>query len=178
MLKNYFKIALRSIWKDKFFSFLNISGLAIGIACCLLIVTYVRYELSYDKHFQGHENIYRIIIDGSFNGRDFTGAECPAPAGTTYRDQIPGVEQRLRMRSTGSWIVKYEEKVFNEERVVFSDETFFDVFKVKLIQGNPEEVLSRKNHLVLSQTLATKYFGTQDPVGKVVRLDNDSDWTV
>ena len=178
MLKNYFRIALRSIWKDKFFSFLNISGLAIGIACCLLIVTYVRYELSFDKHFEGYENIYRIIIDGSFNGREFTGSQSPAPTGTVYRDQIPGVQERLRFRNSGNWIVKYEEKVFNEDRVVYSDETFFDVFKVNLIKGNPKEVLSRKNHLVMSQTLATKYFGSEDPVGKTVKLDNESDWVV
>lgn len=178
MFKNYFKIALRSVWKDKFFSFLNISGLAIGIACCLLIVTYVRYELSYDKHFANQENIYRIIIDGSFNGRDFTGSQSPSPTGGIYRDQIPGVEERLRLRNTGNWIVKYEDKVFNEDRVVFSDETFFDVFKIRLLKGNPKEVLNRKNHLVMSETVAQKYFGDEDPVGKTVRLDNDSDWTV
>lgn len=178
MFKNYFKIALRSVWKDKFFSFLNISGLAIGIACCLLIVTYVRYELSFDKHFANQENIYRIIIDGSFNGRDFTGSQSPSPTGGIYRDQIPGVEERLRLRNTGNWIVKYEDKVFNEDRVVFSDETFFDVFKIRLLKGNPKEVLNRKNHLVMSETVAQKYFGDEDPVGKTVRLDNDSDWTV
>lgn len=178
MFKNYFKIALRSVWKDKFFSFLNISGLAIGIACCLLIVTYVRYELSYDKHFEGYENIYRIIIDGSFNGREFTGSQSPSPTGGVYKDQIPAVEERLRLRNSGDWIVKYEDKVFNENRVVFSDETFFDVFKIRLIKGNPQEVLNRKNHLVMSETVAQKYFGDEDPVGKIVRLDNDSDWTV
>lgn len=178
MFKNYFKIALRSVWKDKFFSFLNISGLAIGIACCLLIVTYVRYELSYDKHFEGSENIYRIIIDGSFNGREFTGSQSPSPTGGIYKDQIPAVEERLRLRNSGDWIVKYEDKVFNENRVVYSDETFFDVFKIRLLKGNPKEVLNRKNHLVMSETIAQKYFGDEDPIGKIVRLDNESDWTV
>lgn len=178
MFKNYFKIALRSVWKDKFFSFLNISGLAIGIACCLLIVTYVRYELSYDKHFEGSENIYRIIIDGSFNGREFTGSQSPSPTGGIYKDQIPAVEERLRLRNSGDWIVKYEDKVFNENRVVYSDETFFDVFKIRLLKGNPKEVLNRRNHLVMSETIAQKYFGDEDPIGKIVRLDNESDWTV
>lgn len=178
MFKNYFKIALRSIWKDKFFSFLNISGLSIGIACCLLIITYVRYELSFDKHFANSENIYRIIIEGSFNGRDFTGSECPSPSGPIFRDQIPGVAERLRLRNTGNWIVKYEDKVFNEDHVVFADETFFDVFQVEMIKGNPKEALTKKNHLALSETVAKKYFGNDDPIGKTVKLDNDADWVV
>ena len=178
MLKNYLKIALRSIWKDKFFSFLNISGLAIGIACCLLIVTYVRYELSFDKHFKNSANIYRVVIEGSFNGREFTGSQSPSPTGTTFKNQIPGVDQRLRLRNTGNWIVKYEDKVFNEDKVVFSDETFFDVFQVNLLKGNPQEALSRKNHLVMSEEVAKKYFGDDDPIGKTVKLDNADDWVV
>lgn len=178
MLKNYFKIALRSIWKDKFFSLLNISGLAIGIACCLLIITYVRYELSFDKHFANSENIYRIIIEGSFNGRDFTGSQSPSPTGSTFRDQIPGIKERLRLRNTGNWIVKYEDKVFNEDHVVYADETFFDVFQVEMIKGNPDEALTRKNHLALSESVAKKYFGEDDPIGKTVKLDNDADWVV
>lgn len=178
MLKNYLKIAFRSLLKDKFFSFLNITGLAIGIACCLLIVTYVRYELSFDKHFENQENIYRVVIEGRFNGRDFTGVQNPAPAGPTFVDQIPSVEQKLRFRGTGDWIVEYEEKVFNEEDLVFTDETFFDVFKVNMIKGNPSEALTRKNHLAMSESMAKKYFGDEDPIGKVLKLDNAADWTV
>lgn len=178
MLKNYLKIAFRSLLKDKFFSFLNVTGLAIGIACCLLIVTYVRYELSFDKHFENQENIYRVVIEGRFNGRDFTGVQNPAPAGPTFLDQIPAVEQKLRFRGTGDWIVEYQEKVFNEGDLVFTDETFFDVFKVKMIKGNPEEALTRKNHLAMSETMAKKYFGDEDPLGKTLKLDNAADWTV
>lgn len=178
MLKNYLKIAFRSLLKDKFFSFLNVTGLAIGIACCLLIVTYVRYELSFDKHFENQENIYRVVIEGRFNGRDFTGVQNPAPAGPTFLDQIPAVEQKLRFRGTGDWIVEYQEKVFNEGDLVFTDETFFDVFKVNMIKGNPEEALTRKNHLAMSETMAKKYFGDEDPLGKTLKLDNAADWTV
>ncbi|WP_268123709.1 ABC transporter permease [Roseivirga pacifica] len=178
MLKNYLKIAFRSLLKDKFFSFLNVTGLAIGIACCLLIVTYVRYELSFDKHFENQENIYRVVIEGRFNGRDFTGVQNPAPAGPTFLDQIPAVEQKLRFRGTGDWIVEYQEKVFNEGDLVFTDETFFDVFKVNMVKGNPEEALTRKNHLAMSETMAKKYFGDEDPLGKTLKLDNAADWTV
>ena len=83
MLKNYLKIAFRSLLRDKFFSFLNITGLAIGISCVLLIMTYVNYELSFDKHFSNQDQIYRVVIEGRFNGRDFTGSQNPSPAGPT-----------------------------------------------------------------------------------------------
>jgi len=178
MFKNYLRIAVRSLFKDKFFSFLNISGLAIGISCCLLIMTYVDYELSYDQHFSNHENIYRIVIEGRFNGRDFTGVNTPGPSGPTFRDEIPQIEQHLRFRRVGSWIVKYEDKVFNEDRVTYADETFFDVFKLKMLSGNPEEALLRKNQVVISESMAKKYFGSEDPMGKTLRFDNDQDFMV
>lgn len=178
MIKNFIKIALRSLWRDKFFSLLNISGLAIGIACCLLIMTYVNYELSFDKHFGNSENIHRIIISGSFNGDDFTGASSPAPAGRTFTEQVPGVAQKLRLRNSGDWVMKYEEKVFNENNVVFADETFFDVFSVPLLMGNPDDALLNKNTLAMSETMAKKYFGDEDPIGKIIRLDNENDYEV
>jgi putative ABC transport system permease protein len=178
MIKNYLKIAFRSLFRDKFFSLLNISGLAIGIACVLLITTYVTYELSFDKHFDNNENIYRVVIKGRFNGRDFTGVQNPSPAGPTFKEQIPEVVEKLRFRNSGNWVVKYNDKVFNEDEVIFADDTFFKVFSVNLLQGNPDEALSKPYHLALSQTQATKYFGTEDPMGKVLRLDNEKDWIV
>jgi putative ABC transport system permease protein len=178
MIKNYLKIAFRGLLRDKFFSFLNVSGLAIGIACVLLITTYVSYEQSFDKHFENHENIYRVVIKGRFNGRDFTGVQNPAPAGPTFKEQLPEVIEKLRFRNSGDWVVKYEDKIFNENEVVFADETFFKVFSVNLIQGNPEEVLLKPNHLVLSETQAKKYFGNENAMGKILRLDNEEDWVV
>ncbi|MFT6829070.1 MAG: putative ABC transport system permease protein, partial [Roseivirga sp.] len=178
MIKNYLKIAFRGLLRDKFFSFLNVSGLAIGIACVLLITTYVSYEQSFDKHFENHENIYRVVIKGRFNGRDFTGVQNPAPAGPTFKEQLPEVIEKLRFRNSGDWVVKYEDKVFNENEVVFADETFFKVFSVNLIQGNPEEVLLKPNHLALSETQAKKYFGNENAIGKILRLDNEEDWVV
>ncbi len=178
MIKNFLKIALRNLWRDKFFSLLNISGLAIGIACCLLIMTYVNYELSFDKHFENSENIHRIIISGSFNGDSFTGSQAPAPAGGTFKDQVPGVAQRMRLRNSGNWVMKYEEKVFNENNVVYADETFFDVFSIPLLMGNPDDVLLNKNTLAMSESMAKKYFGDEDPMGKIIRLDNRVDYEV
>lgn len=178
MINNFLKIALRSLWRDKFFSLLNISGLAIGIACCLLIMTYVNYELSFDKHFQNSENIHRMIISGSFNGDDFTGSQAPSPAGGTFRDQVPGVSQRLRLRNSGNWVIKHNEKVFNENNVVYADETFFEVFSVPLLMGNPDDVLLNKNTLAMSESMAKKYFGDENPIGKILKLDNRSDFEV
>ena len=141
-------------------------------------MTYVNYELSFDKHFENQDRIYRVVIDGRFNGRDFTGSQNPSPAGPTFKEQIPEVEERLRFRNTGDWVVQYGDKVFNEDDLVFADETFFKVFSVNLIQGNAEEALSRPRHLAINQTQAKKYFGDEDPMGKVLKLDNDEDWIV
>ena len=178
MLKNYLKIALRSIWKDKFFSLLNISGLAIGIACCLLIMTYVNYEMSFDKHFDNSENIQRMVIKGAFNGQDFTGNQLPSPAGQTFVDQVPEVLNKVRFRTSGSWVVKYEDQVFNEDNVVWSDETFFDVFSVKLLRGDAEEALNRKHTMAISQSVAKKYFGEDDPIGKVLKFDDSDNYEI
>jgi len=178
MYKNFLKIAFRSLWRDKFFSLLNISGLSIGIACVLLIMTYVNYELSFDKHFDNSENIYRVVIEGRFNGRDFTGVDTPSPAGGTFREQIPGVLERLRFMNMGSSVVKYEDKVFNENRIILADETFFNVFSTRLIDGNADEVLLNKNTMAISQSAAIKYFGDEDPIGKVLRIDNREEYEV
>ena len=178
MLKNYLKVAFRSLWKDKFFSFLNISGLAIGIACCLLIVLYVNYELSYDRHFDHAERIHRIVTEGHFNGRDFSDAQSPAPAAPVFLEQIPEIEQAVRFRETGSWVVKYEDKVFNENRLVYADRDIFKVFSIPLIYGNPEDALAEPNMMVISQSMAKKYFGEEDPVGKVLKFDGTENYQV
>ena len=178
MLKNYLKIAFRSIWKDKFFSLLNISGLAIGIACCLLIMTYVNYEVSFDKHFDKHENIHRLVISGAFNGQEFTGVQMPSPAGQTFVDEVPEVVDKVRFRNAGSWVVKYEDLTFNGGDAVFADERFFRVFSVNVLQGNPDEALLRKNTVALSRSTAKKYFGDEDPLGKVLEFDVDENFEV
>ncbi len=178
MFKNYLKIAFRSLWKDKFFSFLNITGLAIGISCCLLIMTYVNYEQSFDKHFDGYSQIHRGVIEGAFNGQDFTGVQFPSPAGRTFRDQIPEIEQVVRFRNMGNWVGKYEDKVFNENNTVYADETFFEVFSVPMIMGDPNQALVNKNTLVMSRSTAQKYFGDDDPIGKRLKLDDRLDFEV
>ena len=178
MLKNYLKIAFRNLWKDKFFSFLNISGLAIGIACCLLIVLYVNYELSFDKHFDDADRIHRIVIEGQFNGREFTGAQSPSPAGPVFLEQIPEIEQSVRFRETGSWVVKYQDKVFNENRLVYADQDIFKVFSIPFIYGNPEDALAKPNMMVISRSMATKYFDTEDPMGKALKFDGTENYQV
>jgi len=178
MFKNNLKIAFRSIWKDKFFSFLNITGLAIGIACCLLIMTYVKYEQSFDKHFDGYSNIYRGVIEGAFNGQDFTGVQFPSPAGKTFRDQIPEIEEIVRFRNVGSSVVKFGEKVFNQNNLVYADETFFEVFSVPLIMGSTSDVLLNKNTLAMSASTAKKYFGDQDPIGQRIKINGKLDFEV
>lgn len=141
-------------------------------------MTYVKYEQSFDKHFDGYSNIYRGVIEGSFNGQDFTGVQYPSPAGRTFRDQIPGIEEVVRFRNLGNSVIKSEDKVFNENGLIYADETFFKVFSVPLIMGDPTTVLDNKNTLAMSASTAKKYFGEEDPIGKRIKMDDRLDFEV
>ena len=141
-------------------------------------MTYVNYEQSFDKHFDGYSNMYRGVIEGSFNGQDFTGVQYPSPAGRTFRDQIPGIEEVVRFRNMGNSVMKSEDKVFNENRLTYADETFFEVFSVPLIMGSAADVLDKKNTLTMSESTAKKYFGDDDPIGKRIKLDDRLDFEV
>jgi len=141
-------------------------------------MTYVQYEQSYDKHFDGYSNMNRGVIEGSFNGQDFTGVQYPSPAGRTFRDQIPGIEEVVRFRNLGNSVIKSEDKVFNENNLVYADETFFNVFSIPLIMGDPDNVLENKNTLAMSASTAKKYFGDEDPIGKRLKMDDRLDFEV
>ena len=141
-------------------------------------MTYVNYEQSFDKHFEGYQQMYRGVTEGAFNGQEFSGVQFPSPAGRTFRDQIPGIEEVVRFRNIGNSVVKSGDKVFNENRIAYADETFFQVFSVPLIMGSAADVLDKKNTLVMSQSTAKKYFGDEDPIGKRIKLDDRLDFEV
>ncbi|WP_370090464.1 ABC transporter permease [Ekhidna sp.] len=180
MLKNYFNVALRNLFKHKFYSLINILGLSIGLTCFLMISLYVVDELSYDKFHSDADRIYRMDFTGNINGSEFITALASAPASTTMVTEFPEVEDATRLRSTGNWIVKKKntEDAYNEDAVVYADKNFFQFWDFKLIAGNAETCLERPNTLVLSQSLATKIFDDEDPIGQMVVLDNDKDWEV
>jgi len=179
MLKNYLKIALRNIKRHKGYSFINIIGLAIGMACCILIVNYILYELSYDKYHEKSDQIYRISMDIDFGGKGGKLAASNHPVGQylaeTYPDVINSVKFRRYMYRT---LVEYKEKKFFENRIFYTENSVFDVFSFPMVIGNPESALKNPHSVVLTEHIAKKYFGNDYPIGKVIRFDNSVDYTV
>src|SRR5215469_8479604 len=128
MIKNYLKVALRNLWKSKGFSAINIVGLSVGLATCLLIMLYVVDELSYDKYNTKADRIYRVDGDIQFGGNHFVLAVAPEPMGPTLKKDFPEVEQYVRFRGYGGLLVKKGNENVNEGKVIYADSTLFDVF--------------------------------------------------
>lgn len=178
MLKNYFIIAWRHLKSKKFYSLINILGLAVGIFCCILIFLYVQDELSYDQFNKKSDQIYRIASNIKFGGHDFHLATGPAPMAFSLKKEYPEVKQAVRFRERGSYMVKYRNQVYKEDNVVYADSTLFDVFTFHFVQGNPRTALTSPNSVVITREAAEKYFGTTQAVGKTLRFDNQFDMEV
>jgi len=178
MLKNYFKIAVRNLIKTRQFSVINILGLSIGMAACLLILHYVYFEKSYDKQFDKNELIYRLRYERtSETGETVHFSSCCPPAGLRIRKSIPEVEKVGRIwRYIAS--VSYQENKFIEERMFFAEPEFFEIFNYKFISGNPTMDLIEPGHAFISQTTAKKYFGDENPVGKSFSVDKKTEYKV
>ncbi|MDJ1481587.1 ABC transporter permease [Cytophagaceae bacterium YF14B1] len=170
MLQNYLTIALRNLWRNKAFSAINIFGLAIGIATCLLITLYVLDELSYDRHFSKADRIYRMGFSGKFNGQVLDATALGAPLARQMRVDYPEVEESTRLRVSGNPFVTYGNRTFKEDKFVYVDSNFFQVFDIPFLKGDPKTALSQPNTMVITQAIARKYFGNQDPMGKMLQL--------
>ncbi len=170
MLKNYFKIALRNILKNKVYSFINIIGLAVGISACILIALYVINEESYDSFNKNADRIVRATMTFSFNGMSQDVAVTGTKLLPAFRRNFPEVENGVRLYPSRA-IVKYKDKLFEEPDFVYADSTFFNVFSFKIIEGNPIEALSKPNSVILTISSARKYFGNENAIGKVLRIN-------
>lgn len=178
MLTNYLKIAFRNLWRNKFYSLLNISGLAIGISCCLLIVIFVVDEINYDKHYEKAESIYRLNMSGALNGSAFDLAVVGPAVGQAFVNDYPEVLQSGRFRGQGSPFIRFGDNVFKEDEFIWADHSILDIFDVELIQGDSETALLNPKSLVMSETAARKYFGNEEAVGKTVEFGSDKDYQV
>jgi len=174
VIDSYLKTGIRNLLKYKFYSFINVLGLAIGIAGSLLIILYVSNELSYDKFNKNYERIYRIGVKGKVRGEPLNMAVSCAPMAQALLSDFPEVEQTTRLTRMGDWLIGSGDRKFNEENFLFADSTFFDIFSFKLIKGDPKKVLNRPRTMVMTQTAVKKYFGNEDPIGKSIRVENDS----
>lgn len=176
MLKNYLKIAIRSLWKNKVFSSINIFGLAVGLASCLVIMLYILDESSYDKHQKDGDRVFRIASE---NKKDkTTWASVAAPIAFAVKSNFPEVEQAARLMTfsdIAKMLVQYqndkEQKQFFETNGYYVDSTFFQIFTYRFVYGNGETALSDPNSLVISKTMSQKYFGNDDPVGKPLLIN-------
>lgn len=173
MFKNYWKITLRNVAKNKVYSTLNIVGLAIGMAACFFILQYVAYEHSYDKFHENHENLYRIRYKVFHNGGLQIDCAAAVPrVGPFMKENMPEVIDYARAYPL-SGVVSYEDIKFREDRIHIADPSFLKILSFPLIKGNFETALTEANTVVISETAARKFFGNQDPIGKVLKFGSD-----
>jgi putative ABC transport system permease protein len=175
MLKNYFKVAVRNILKYKMFSAINILGMTIGITSCLFIVLYVSHELSYDRFHADADRIYQVGLHGKIGGQDIRVASTCPPMAEALVNDIPEVESSMRIAPMfGNPVVRNGEKIFTEEKVFLVDSNFFSFFSYKLLSGDANTALTEPNTVVLSERLAEKYFGKENPVGGLLVIGNEN----
>jgi ABC-type antimicrobial peptide transport system permease subunit len=178
MFGNYFKISVRNIRKHKGFSAINVLGLSIGMACCLLILLFLLDDLSYDKFHKNSDNLYQIITESNIEGKIRKTPNAPAPLAQTIRNQIPEVINTARMAYVGGPVFMYNEKSYYENSVCFADPSLFEMFDFPFVKGDPETALSNPLSAVIDETTAGKYFGVKNPVGEVLRYNNETDLVV
>ena len=175
MIKNYLKIALRFMSRQRGFSIINIAGLTIGVTCSLLIILYIYDELTYDKFHPDADRIHRLGVHGVLEGKDFTSAQTGVLVAKGISEDIPEIESSLRMASWATFPVRYEEKSFTEPRLLLVDPNFFRFFNFRLIEGHPDSVLLGERKLVITESAAKRYFdykgpGDKTPLGKTLDL--------
>ncbi|PWK78870.1 putative ABC transport system permease protein [Mucilaginibacter oryzae] len=172
MIKNYIKIAFRNLWRHRGFSFINITGLSIGITACFFIFMYVAFELSYDKFHTKADRIYRLVTDIKTPSETINTSITSWAFAPNIKADMPEVEAFVRT-SEGSFLVRKGDVKFQEENSMFADSTFFKVFDFKLLKGDPNNALNAPASIVFTESTAKKYFGTADPVGKTVLVTGD-----
>ena len=175
MLRNYLKIAFRNLVKNKVYSFINIFGLAIGIATCLVISLFVKDELSYDRFNEKADRIVRVVFKANINGGKINESFVMPPTAQALKNDYPEVQQATRLRNFGSPRVVIGEKMFNDDPMAYVDANFFDVFTIPFLKGNPKTALIQPNCVVLSRAVAQKYFGDENPIGKVIYFRKGAD---
>ncbi len=174
MLKSYFTIAFRNLAKRKFYAGINILGLSIGLTSCLLIVLYIHHELSYDTMHTKADRIYRVGLKGKISDQKIGVTVTPAPLAFTAVEEFHEVENATRiLHLFGIQTVRYDETVIVEENVFWADSTFFDVFSFQLLAGDPATALTEPNTVVLTETMAQKYFGAEPALGKTLLIGDE-----
>lgn len=173
MIKNYFKIAVRNILKNKLFSAINILGLSTGLACCILMFLFIQHELSYDKFHENSKNIYRLTSEGQGTSEKSTLAVTPAPWAPTMKKDFPEIKNYVRLLKDEKIVIGQPgEQHFYESDMLYADSTFFELFTLALEKGDVKKALDRPNSIILTEESAKKYFANTDPIGKTLEINS------
>lgn len=180
MIRSFFRLSIRNLFhKNRLFTFINIGGLGIGLASLLLVALFIYDEYSFDCHHKHADRIYRIVLDFTSDGAVTSWAKTSAPIGHYLTGAYPEIEQVMRLRKNpGTDLLAFTETQFYEERLFFADSTLFQVFDIVLKRGNPAQALTVKHSIIITESLANRYFHTEDPIGKTLRYNNQLDLTV
>ena len=178
MLRNYFKIGFRNILKHKFYSAINIAGLTIGITASLFISLYLLDELNYDRFHSKIDKMYRVGLHGKLGGQDLMVTTTCPPLAHTMVDEVPEVEDATRIMTRNDFVIKYEDMMFTEDDIFFADSNFFSFFSFRLLEGDPKTALKEPNSIVMTETIAEKYFGEDDALGKLVTVGTDQTYKI
>ncbi len=178
MFRNYIKVAFRNILKNKVYSTINISGLAIGIAASFLIMLFVFDEISYDRYHEKADRIYRICARGMIGDTKIDQAWTCAPLPEALMREFPEVENAVRLTEMRNVSIGYGDRIYDEPMIIRADSTLFNVFSFKLIQGDPATALKKPRTVVISESAAEKYFPDEDPIGKVIAVNGLVRFTV
>jgi putative ABC transport system permease protein len=173
MIRNYLSLAIKHLRKQKLFSLINILGLTVGIACCFMIFLFILNELSYDNFHKNGKNIYRVMRVGTNNGERRQVPYLSPPYGPALMNDYPdAVRSAVRVMRDND-LISYNNISFNEKNIFLADKNFFQFFDFSIIKGDPATVLKDPNSIVLAETSAKKYFGSEDPIGKVLQSNKD-----
>ncbi len=178
MFWSYVKVSLRNMIRQKGYSLINVVGLAVGMACCVLIMLWVVNELSFDNFHENADRIYRLSHQLTIGGSERRGASGSAPMAPAILQQYPEVVNAARFTGENRMLVEYQEKAFYEERIRYAENSIFEVFTFPMIKGDVESALKAPHSAVITEEIAGKYFGDEDPVGKTLRMDNRRDFTI
>jgi len=174
MLRNFFLITIRHLRRNRWSTTINIAGLALGIAACLVILLYVSDELSYDRYNEKADRIFRVTFRGVMQGGEINEADAMPPVARALKNDFPEIQQVTRIRQMGTPRLVSGTKILREDRFAFVDTNFFQVFTLPLIRGDARTALSQPNSVVITRAVAKKFFGNEDPIGKVLVSKEDN----
>ena len=177
MIKNYFKTAWRNLKRNKLYSIINITGLSIGIACCIFIFLYIQLESGYDKYNVKAGRIYRLIEILHMPKEDNARAVTSPPMAPALKANFPEIQKIVRINYSGRTVSRKKKK-FTDIKIIYADSTLFDIFTFPMIYGNPQNALVNPYSIVLTESTAKKYFGNEQALGKIMELSDTINLTV